>query len=262
MCKEAARIVFLEVALAISLAAIFSLKALAATPEVPGADARGPSTTAQNANFVVSAPTQDLADEMLARAEALRDEIAVTWLGAKLPPSVGPTVIRLTLSESEDKGLTWVGDRPDRLSHLMWLTTSRERALGSTLAHEMTHAVLATRYPGQIPAWCNEGIASQCDDEARIDARRQIVAWYAQTGNWPSLLETLAAKKIAPTDQSQYAVAASLAEFLLTQQDRAELLAFGLAGDKLGWDAAVRKHYGLASVRELETQWRAWAAKR
>ena len=220
-----------------------------------------PSVTAQSENFVVSAPDQATARAVLARAESLRRSIAVTWLGDALPDGIAPTVIRVTISSDEDRGLTWVADRADRLSHMMWLTTSRERAAGSTLAHEMAHVVLATRYPGQLPAWLDEGIASREDDERRVAARREILKWYHQTGNWPSLLETLSATKIAGSERGRYALSASLTEYLLTQGDAPKLFAFAQAGKANGWDQALRDHYQIRDARELETRWRLWASR-
>jgi len=220
-----------------------------------------PSVTAQNENFVVSAPDLATAQAVLAKAESLRRSIATEWLGEALPDGIAPTVIRVSISAEEDRGMTWVADRADRLSHMMWLTTSRERATGSTLAHEIAHVVLATRFPGQLPAWLDEGIASRQDDERRAAARREILTWYARTGNWPSLVEVLTAQKIVGSDRARYALSASLTEFLLTQSNATELFQFGFDGTELGWDAAVRKHYGLAHARELETRWRAWASK-
>lgn len=217
---------------------------------------------AQNANFVVHAPTRELAEAVLHRAEALRDELAAAWLGETLPPSVGQALIHVKLSASQDKGLAWVADSPKRLSHIVWLTTSAERATGGTLAHEMVHVVLATRYPGQIPAWANEGAASLEDDAARLAVRRQILHWYARTGNWPSLKDLLDAPRIAPQDERSYALAASLTEFLLERGQRNRLLEFARSGRRTGWEAALRRCYGIDSLETLDHQWRRWVAGR
>jgi hypothetical protein len=220
-----------------------------------------PSATAQSENFVVSAPDQATAQAVLNKAEELRRSIAIEWLGEAMPDGIAPTVIRVVISEEVDKGLTWAADRADRLSHMMWLTTSRERATSSTLAHEMTHVVLSTRYPGELPAWLDEGIACRQDDPKRAAARREILAWYARTGNWPSLVEVFAAPRIAGSDRAKYTLSASLTEYLLTLNDAAKLFEFALAGRELGWDSALRTHYGIAHTRELESRWRVWASK-
>jgi hypothetical protein len=226
---------------------------------LPAPAAKETGAMAANANFVVSAPEQALADQVLIEAERLRDAIAVRWLSEKLPPGLGQTVIRVKLSPNEDIGLSWVADSQSRLSHLMWLTTSRELAVGSTLAHEMTHVVLATRYPGELPAFATEGAACEQDDSERIATRKRIVAWWAQTGNWPHVAEVLEARQIAPSDAARYALACSVTEFLLTRSSRATFLDFAVAGAQRGWPDAVREYYGFGDLMALQTAWRDWA---
>lgn len=219
---------------------------------------RQPSSVARNANFLITAPEPQLADDVLAEAERLRDEIASKWLGEKLPPSVGMAMIHVRLSQTKDQGLSLVADGAGRLSHQVWLTTSRGRAVGTTLAHELTHVVLATRYPGQLPAWANEGAASFCDDRERHETRRSVLAWYANTGNWPRLRSVLEAEAISPLDQAKYAVAASVTRYLLDRSEKDRFLEFCVAGRRGGWDAALLQYYEIADVATLESDWQNW----
>jgi hypothetical protein len=253
----------------VALATFFSLlfPALATgannapAPRASGSASSTSSHTAASANFVVSAPERELAEAVLKRAEALRETLAQRWLREELPSGVGPTVIRVKLSSAEDKGLSWVADNEARLSHLMWLTTSRELAVGSTLAHEMTHVVLATRYPGAVPAFANEGAACEQDDPERVAMRKRIVEWWAQTGNWPHVGELFEAKQIDPADAARYALACSVTEFLLTRGDRAKFIDFAVAGPVRGWPTAVREFYGFNNLMTLQTAWRDWAVE-
>ena len=114
-----------------------------------------------NENFIIYTPpessgkvSQRFANQVLTKAEEYRKQIAEEWLHHELPPSVGRTIINVNLSDTEDKGLTWAIDDPRRTLHTLFLTTSRGRALGSTLKHEITHVVLATQfpYPNRLPA--------------------------------------------------------------------------------------------------------------
>jgi len=219
------------------------------------------TATAQSENFVVTAPDLETAQAVLAQAESLRRSLAIEWLGEAMPDGIAPTVIRVVLSNDENKALTWAADRADRLSHMMWLTTSRERVTGHALAHEMAHVVLSTRYPGELPAWLDEGIACRQDDAKRVTARREMLAWYARTGNWPSLIDVLSKQKILSSDRASYALSSSLTDYLLTQSDSTTLFAFAQTGRELGWDAALRSHYNIAHTRELESRWRAWASR-
>lgn len=229
-------------------------------PEVRGQRSeKAGAFTAANANFVVTAPDRELAEEVLAKAEGLRTTLSERWLGDALPDGVGPTVIRVKLSSTEDKGLSWVAENDSRLSHLMWLTTSRERAVGTTLAHEMTHVVLATRHPGAMPAFATEGAACEQDDANRLAMRREIVEWWAQNGNWPHVSELFESRSIEPADAAGYAHACSVTAFLLTRGNRAKFIDFAVAGQDRGWPAAVREFYGFNDLMSLQTAWRDWA---
>jgi len=217
---------------------------------------------AHDGNFTVLAPDQALAEEVLASANAYRRQIAEEWLGEALPPSVGETLIHVELSEREDTGLTWAIDSPQRRLHKTWLTTSREKAVGNTLRHEMAHIVLATRFPDHLPAWIEEAVASSYDDEERILARREIIDWYARTGNWPNIGSILGMRNIIPSDEASYAVAASVSEYLLSRGDAPTLLRFAQTGKRLGWDRALQDCYRIPTVRDLQTAWQSWVSGR
>ena len=220
---------------------------------------------AMSDNFTVLTPDWPSADEatryaeeVLKNAEQWRSVIAQEWLGQKLPPGVGQTTVNVSINTQRDAGLTWAKDDPRRRYHTLYMSTSPERALGGTLAHEMAHVVLATRFPHphRLPAWVEEGIASRYDDSDRQDARQQQIAWILQTQNWPALDGLLTAPNIAARDKQAYAVAASLIDFLLARNaDKQVLLEFGQQGNKAGWDAALQKFYGIRDVNQLQAEW-------
>ncbi|HVC96207.1 MAG TPA: hypothetical protein VND64_21165 [Pirellulales bacterium] len=213
---------------------------------------------AHDENFIVIAADEALAEEVLAKANQYRDELAEEWLGAELPPSVGRAIIDVHIAD-DDQGRTWVIDAPDRKHHMLWLTTTRPRALGGMLRHELTHAVLATELPGRLPAWADEGAASLADDEERLEIRRQTIAWFSRTGNWPDLETIFAARSIVASDKASYAVSASLTEYLLARGDKPRFLKFAVEGKAQGWPRALRTHYEIQSVAQLEHDWRLWA---
>jgi hypothetical protein len=224
---------------------------------------------AHNENFTVFAPAvpsqeagQAFAEELLAKADQYRKEIATYWLGEELPPGVGHTIINVDFTGAKDTALTWVKDNPRRKYHTLYLSTSPERALGSTLAHEVSHVVLATRFPhpNRLAAWLEEGIAGKYDDALRIQTRRKLLSWFSRTGNWPRLEMILTAEEILAKDECSYAVATSLTDFLISLRDKGTLLAFGRSAGERGWDAALRKHYGISDVSALQADWRRWVA--
>lgn len=213
---------------------------------------------ARSENFIVMAPDQTLANEVLAAAEACRQEVATQWLGAPLPPSIGAAIIHVEVSDAEDSGMTWAIDHPDRKYHKVWLETSRERAVGATLKHEITHVVLATRFPARLPTWLEEGCASFADDEARQGTRRAILDWYARNDTWPSLNPVLNAKAMAASDKSSYAVAASLTEFLMARGGRTKLMTFAELIQSHGLARALSRSYEINDADQLRDEWKSW----
>lgn len=215
--------------------------------------------TIESQNFLITAPTAELAQECLASAETCRLEIAKCWLDEKLPPSVGRTMLRLKLSETEDEALSLLADSKERLSHCVWLTASLS-GMRTALAHEMAHVVLATRYPGEIPAWVHEAVAGSYDGPLRHSTRKGILDWFCRTNNWPRLERLLQAPRIPRQDMASYSAAVSLSEFLLTRGDRFRFIEFALAGHGQGWDAALQRHYQIQNVAQLQELWQSWVS--
>ncbi len=214
-------------------------------------------------NFTVFTPdgsTNQFAALVLERAEADRQRIAQHWFGRELPASIGRTVINVSFSDTQDSALTWAVDRAERKLHTIYLNTTPERAISGTLTHEIAHAVLATRYPHpqRLPAWLEEAIACQYDDAGRLETRRHVIHWFIETNQWPRLERLLAAHNIAAQDHASYAACTSLAAYLLTKKDKATLLAFGQAGRQTDWPTALRRHYDIDDIEELQTAWQSW----
>jgi hypothetical protein len=223
---------------------------------------------ASNDSFVVLTSAEDpytsdreFAREVARKAAEYRREIAVEWLGADLPPSVGRTYLSVLLTDAEDIGRTWPKNKITGEYNNVHLSTSPDRALGGSLAHEVAHVVMGTRFQGanRLPAWAEEGIASRYDDPDRIRTRREILQWYADTGNWPSLQDVLDAKQFPPRDRASYAVAESLTEFLLTRGQRKQFLEFAVSGRHDGWEHALSAHYEIQDTSELQALWERWA---
>ncbi len=224
---------------------------------------------AYNENFSVLTPAQPsdqeakaFAEKVLRQAEHYRKSLATEWLGEELPAGAGRTIINVSFTD-KDTALTWPIDSHRRKCHMLYLSTSPERALGSALKHEMVHVIMATRF-GQgkgLPIWIEEGIASRYDDQARVAKRRAIVNWYARTGRWPDLADVLGRQKISRRDASAYSVAASVTDFLLSRGDRQTVVNFGLEVTSTDIQTALRKHYKIRSVGDFQTVWQNWVRR-
>jgi hypothetical protein len=215
------------------------------------------------ANFTVLAPDRGLADAVAKHAEVYRKQAAMEWLGKELPDHVGRSLITVDIASQKDEGLTWPIDCPERTLHQVWLSTSVDRALGTTLHHEVIHTVLDSHfYPESLPAWVSEGIASQADDAGRKENQRQILARWSREGRWPGLRPLLESARIDHDNLSRYAAASSLTEFLAQWGGKPRVVAFAGSGQKLGWDRAASDYYGVHDIAELQTAWQNWVSKK
>ena len=142
---------------------------VSATLTPPAAAGAGLAT---GANFAVWADSQALSEEILYKADTLRREIAKSWLGTPIPDGFGRASINVYFSH-QDRSRTWIADGEVRDTHMVWIYTTPEK-LDSALGHEVTHVVLANRFP-DLPAWAQEGCASASDDHERRTQRRNLV---------------------------------------------------------------------------------------
>jgi len=238
----------------------FLLATVLATSRVNGAG------LVHSPNFTVLTPAESsreaanaFAKAVLERAEQLRKQIAIEWLGDELPPSIGPVILNVDFSDHSNSALTWAKDHPDRKFHALFIETAPGQVPENLLAHEMVHCILATRFPHphRLPAWLEEGIAGQYDDNERQQIRQRIVSWFATTGNWPHLAPVLNAKRVHSGDQEAYTLAVTVTQLMLERGSRQKLLQFGQLVDQVGLDRALNQCYGISGAAELELLWKA-----
>jgi hypothetical protein len=225
---------------------------LALLPALGGASYR---TT----NFAVEAPTAEAARAVAEHAESCRAAIARRWLGKELPPWPAPCPIRVKLTSGEAGGLTSFGfDRGKVSDQDMTVEGRLDRILASALPHEVTHTVFAAYFGGPMPRWADEGASLLSEDLRERQRHDQIASsLLARRGDMP--LARLFTVEQYPTDlMGFYGQGYSVSRFLVEMGGCPRFLQFVRDGNRSGWDAAARDHYGLADVRELDRAWRAW----
>ena len=92
-------------------------------------------------NFVVSAPTPQLAKEIGDTAEECRKRLAIEWLGKEMPPWARPCPIHAQLASGAGGATSFVFNRGEVYDWKMNIQGSRERILDSVLPHEVTHTI-------------------------------------------------------------------------------------------------------------------------
>jgi hypothetical protein len=210
-------------------------------------------------NFVVDAPTSEIARAVAEHAETCRASIARAWLGEELPAWGTPCPVRVNLTHGEAGGLTSFGFSRGQVSDQTMTVEGRlDRILASAVPHEVTHTVFAAYFGGPMPRWADEG-ASLLSEDLRERRRHDQIAvdLLARRGDLP--LGRLFKVEEYPSDlMGFYGQGYSISRFLVEMGGRPRFLKFVKDGTRAGWDTATRTHYGLADVRELDRAWRSW----
>jgi hypothetical protein len=208
-------------------------------------------------NFVVEAPTPQIAQQVGQYAEHYRKEKAQQWLGQEMPPWPEPCPIRVTVTMGGAGGATsFAFDRGRVLGQDMHIEGSVERLLNSVLPHEVTHTVFAYNFRTPVPRWADEGGAVLSEDDIERNRHDKLVRQILNTQGRAIPLRRLFALKDYPSDvMALYAEGYSVSNYLVGMNGRPAFLAFVGQGMREGWDRAAQAHYHFNSVEELEQAW-------
>jgi hypothetical protein len=213
----------------------------------------------RSSNFVVDAPTREIAERVARSAESLRASIARDWLGHDLPAWSKACPIRVKLTAGEAGGLTSFGFTQGHVTDQRMTVEGRlDRILASALPHEVTHTIFASFFGGPMPRWADEGASLLSEDQRERTRHDQIVNdLLARRGELP--LARLFVIEEYPNDlMSFYGQGYSISRFLIEMGGRPRFLRFIKDGIENNWDTATRVHYNLTNVRELDRAWRSW----
>lgn len=214
-------------------------------------------------NFVVDAPTKELAQKFGEYAEHYRKEKALDWLGYEMPrwPQKCPLRVQITLQRTGGATtFTFDHRQPAVLSQEMHIFGETKQLLTSVLPHEVTHTVLAHHFGRAVPRWADEGgsVLSENDEERYThDVKcREVLN---QGRGIP--LGVLFSLKEYPRDMHVlYAQGYSISQYLIDKggpDGRKKFLEFvgvGMRNDNRNWEQAVQM-YGFNSTDELQVAW-------
>src|SRR5262249_30045329 len=117
------------------------------------------------------------------------------------------------------------------------------------------HTILATHLQSQVPRWADEGSAILEEHPKERKRYRTTCQACRGTGRLIPLARLFTLSSYPRDVTAFYAQSASVTEFLVGLKDRKTFLAFLKSGKENAWDKAVKQHYGLAGVAELEKRW-------
>lgn len=213
-------------------------------------------------NFVVNAPTQEVAQQVGQWAEYYRKAKAVEWLGYEMPNWQKPCPLNVTVSMQGPSGATSFvfnpGPQGGVLDMDMQITGPLDRLLASVLPHEITHTVFAYYFRRAVPRWADEGGSVLSEDDTERDRHDKIVRGILNRSQQFRLRQLF---KLADYPGSNdkvmcmYAEGFSVSHYIVYTTNRQTFLRFVALGMQEGWDKAAQTCLGLRSVEDMEEAW-------
>ena len=215
-------------------------------------------------NFVVTAQTPQLAQEVCEAAEHYRSELAVEWLGEELPPWNAPCPITVSVGSHLGAGgatqFSFANGRP--FDWIMNIQGSRERLLDSVLPHEVTHTIFATHFGRPLPRWADEGACTTVEHVSEKSKQQTMLIDFLMTGRGIAFNQMFAMTEYPPDVLPLYAQGYSLARFLIAQGGKRRFMDYVGDGMQNGdWTRATVKHYGYKDLSELQLTWLDWVRR-
>lgn len=213
-------------------------------------------------NFVVNAPTVEIARQVAQQAEVYRHKLAVEWLGKPLPAWRYPCIVTVDVGQAGAGGATTFVFTGNSVSdYKMNIQGPLDRILDSVLPHEINHTIFAEHFRRPMPRWADEGAATFVEDES--ERRRQmLLAMQVLRTNRRIPMRSLLAMMDYPKDMHDtlhmYAEGYVLVELLIQNGGRAKFLKFLNAAHTEGWDRSLHSFYGHRGIDALERTWNQW----
>lgn len=218
----------------------------------------------RTANFIVNAPTPDVARQVGDLAEKYRSELAVAWLGEALPNWREPCPITVEVGPQLGAGgaTSFVFDRGQVFGWQMTIQGPLDRLLDSVLPHEVTHTIFASHFRQPLPRWADEGACSTVEHRSERIKQQKMLVRFLQTGRGIAFDNMFRMKEYPRDILPLYAQGHSLATFLVAQGGKRKFVEF--VGDGLqsrDWRQALLNHYRFADLGVLQNTWLDWVKK-
>lgn len=214
-------------------------------------------------NFIVHAPTTDIARQVAQAAEDSRRKLAVQWYGHEVNNWGEPCVVSVVVGKNLGAGgaTRFKFHDGEVYGWNMEVQGSLERILDSVIPHEVNHTILACYFRRKVPRWADEGAATVVEHISERSRSFDLAEKLVNQGRRIPLRVLLSMKQY-PRDNDQvlamYAQGYSLVEFLLQHKGRKHFLNFLNDAHHRGWDRAIASFYGSQGIEELEQKWSSW----
>jgi hypothetical protein len=212
-------------------------------------------------NFIVTASTPQIAEQVGQAAEQFRRELAIDWLGKELPNWAEPCPISVKTGPKMGAGgaTSFLFDRGEVYGWRMNIQGSLERVLDSVLPHEVTHTIFASHFRQPLPRWADEGACTTVEHESERKKQEQMLIQFLKTGRGIPFSRMFVMKEYPSDVMPLYSQGYSLARYLIKQGGKRKYLNYlaeGLRSED--WVGVTRAHYGFNSLGTLQNSWLDW----
>ena len=217
----------------------------------------------ESPNFQVHAPTKEIARQAALAAEKSREELAVVWLGKKMPRWSARCQVTVVVGKNLGAGgsTKFRFDNGHVFGWRMRVQGSLERILDSVIPHEVNHTILACCFRRPVPRWADEGAASLMEHPSEQQHQIDLVNRLMHEGRRIPLRMLLNIAEY-PRDMKQvmalYAEGYSLTEYLIQLGGRRQFLRFLDDAHQRSWDKAIQSFYEMGTIEKLEQNWTRW----
>jgi len=218
----------------------------------------------RTANFVVEAPSPQMAQKIGDAAEQYRHDLAIEWIGQPLPRWSQPCPITAEVAPALGAGgaTSFVFDRGEVFNWTMTIQGSEERILDSVLPHEVTHTIFASHFRQPLPRWADEGACTTVEHPVERARQHRLLIEFLRTGRGISFPEMFAMKEYPADVLPLYSQGYSLARYLIERGGRKRYIQFigdGLASSD--WPESLSQYYGIHDIGKLQTVWLEWVKR-
>jgi hypothetical protein len=206
-------------------------------------------------NFLVEAPTPQIAEQVGQWAEYYRKDKANQWIGREMPAWSEPCPLRVNVTQSGAGGATTFDFRGNYVWQRMHIEGPLDRLLASVLPHEITHTVFAHYFRRPVPRWADEGGAVLSEDDQERTQHDLMVRRILNAGKAIPLARLFGLTEYPHDVGALYAEGFSVANFLVDNSNRKTFLDFVAYGMTYGWDGAAQTYFRYTNVNQLEQAW-------
>ena len=212
-------------------------------------------------NFIVSAPTPQIAQQISQAAEQYRKQLALEWLGKEMPTWAEPCPINVQVGDHLGAGgaTSFMFERGEVYGWTMSIQGSLERILDSVLPHEVTHTVFATHFRRPLPRWADEGACTTVEHASERAKQQVMLVDQLRTGRGIAFSQMFAMKEYPRDVMPLYSQGYSVARYLIANGGKQKFLEFLSDGMKdENWSRAIHARYGYADLAALQGTWLDW----